>query len=303
MGGKGTSNNLRRRSRPGPVLVVVALSLPPPAGARTAPCTAAPEVVYQGYPLPSGTGETSGLVASSRHPGWAWAVRDSGHPPNLYAVRFRGRRGHVVRAVRVAGADNTDWEDVAYARNRDGTGRLYAVESGQSGRDRFIYKIPEPHPEAGPGRVGQRRYRYAFPGDRHFNVEAVFFHHSRLVLVTKTAPARVYRFEERLSERRINRPRFLGVLQGSPQVSAARVSPDGHTLVVANHGWIYAYQADGPDAELSGFLGRRPAWRKQVAAGDNIEAGDFLPVGSCNLVLVAESKNVYRALTHAVGRP
>lgn len=272
----------------------------PPHGASASPppCITSPAVVFPGRPLPSGMGEISGLAASARHPGWTWVVRDSGHSPTLYAVRFRGRGGHVVHRFPVAGADNVDWEDIVYATNRDGTGRLYVVESGQKGHSRFVYKLGEPDPRR-PGRLGRhRRYRYAFPGGRHFNVEAAFFYRSRLTLVTKTSPARVYRFEERLSEGRVNRPRFLGVLRGSPLVSVARVSPDGRTLVVANHNWLYGYEAAGAGAGVDDFLGRSPAWRRRIAGDDNVEAGDFFPESTCHVVLAAESKNVYLTLTY-----
>jgi hypothetical protein len=221
-------------------------------------------------------------------------IRDSGHPPSLYAVRFLAGGRSAVREIRVAGAENTDWEDVAYARNRDGTGRLYVVESGQTGRDHYVYKIPEPDP-LGPNRsVRFRRYRYAYPRGRHFNTEAAFFHQGRLVLVTKTSPARVYRFEGRLSSRRVNRPRFVGVLRGAQTVSVTRVSPDGQVLVAANHSRLYIYRSAVAAAALSQFVGRQPDRSEVVATGDNIEAGDFFPFRRCALLLAAESKNIYR---------
>jgi len=247
--------------------------------------------------LPTGTGETSGVTASGRFPGWGWVIRDSGHPPSLYAVRFLPDGRTLVREIRVAGADNTDWEDVAYALNRDGTGRLYVVESGQTGRDHYIYKIPEPDPLGRERSVPFRRYRYAYPGGRHFNTEAAFFHQGRMVLVTKTSPARVYRFEQLLSSRRINRPRFVGVLRGARTVSVTRVSPDGRVLVAANHTRLYIYRSAVPSAALSQFVARRPDQSKVVAIGDNIEAGDFFPFRRCELLLAAESKNIYRLTT------
>ena len=30
--------------------------------------------------------------------------------------------------------------------------------------------------------------------------------------------------------------------------------------------------------------------------GDNVEAGDFFPLGSCDVVMLAESRHVYRVL-------
>ena len=289
----------RRRTRLHALVLTLLLVEPRAAVGQPAPCDAAPTVVRRGFPLPSGTGETSGLAASGRYPGWGWMIRDSGHAPSLYAVRFQGAQGHVVREFSVLGARNTDWEDVAYARNQDGTGRLYVVESGQTGWDRVIYKIGEPDPTRSGRVIRVRRYRYAYPRGRSYNTEAAFFHRDRLVLVTKTSPARLYRFEQRLSPDRVNRPRFVGVLRGAPRVSVARVSPDGHTLVAANHGWFYVYRAARPDADLGDFVGRPPAWRGGLEPGDNVEAGDFFPAGGCDVVFVAESKNVYRVLARA----
>ena len=31
-----------------------------------------------------------------------------------------------------------------------------------------------------------------------------------------------------------------------------------------------------------------------VATGDNIEAGDYFPTGSCNVLMLSESRNVYQ---------
>ena len=85
-----------------------------PAHAATTACPGVDGSVFGGYPLPSGSGEASGLVASSRYPGWGWMIRDSGHPPDLYAVRFPAALApHLMRAIRVLGAANVDWEDIA----------------------------------------------------------------------------------------------------------------------------------------------------------------------------------------------
>ena len=91
-------------------------------------------------------------------------IRDSGNPPDLYAVRFPGAVApHGLRAIRVLGATNVDWEDIS-----EQDGRLYVTESDQSRRARYIYEIPEPDP-LGPPRVHfSARYRYAYhPDDDH----------------------------------------------------------------------------------------------------------------------------------------
>jgi hypothetical protein len=242
--------------------------------------------------LPAGHGEISGFVASRRHPGVGWMIRDSGHPASLYSLHFRGRRGPRAREVRVLGADNTDWEDMSYSVGPDGRGRLWIVESTQSHRDPFIYEVLEPDPDQGRAAPLQRRYRFRYP-DRPFeNTEASFFYNGELVLVTKTAPARLYRFGV-LSDKWVNRPRFVGELRGADRVSVARTSPDHSTLVTSDHDTITVFR--GPaGSPLGAFTSEAPARRKMVAPGDNIEAGDYFPSGSCEVLMLSERRNVYR---------
>jgi hypothetical protein len=265
-----------------------------PAHADTTACPGAGAPVFGGYPLPPGSGEASGLVASSRYPGWGWMIRDSGHPPDLYAVHFPAALApHLMRAIRVLGATNVDWEDIA---SQDG--KLYVTESDQGRRARYIYEIPEPNPR-GPSsvRLGAR-YRYAYPDGRRFNTETTFFFDGHLVFVPKTTPAELYRFDKPLSPDGVNRLRFVGRLPGSDTVSLARVSPDGTTLVLANHEMLFTYRTPKPATWLRDFTSR-PVRRKRIDIGDNVEGGDFFPLGRCKLVLVAESKDVYRLFTRS----
>ena len=51
-----------------------------------------------------------------------------------------------------------------------------------------------------------------------------------------------------------------------------RLSPDRRALVASNHEVF------------------------TVAPGDNLEAGDFFPSGSCDVLMLSEGKNVYRVL-------
>jgi hypothetical protein len=39
-----------------------------------------------------------------------------------------------------------------------------------------------------------------------------------------------------------------------------------------------------------------PAYGRVTFKGDNVEAGDFFPLGSCDVVMLAESRHVYRPL-------
>ncbi len=242
--------------------------------------------------LAPGHGEISGFVASRRHRGVGWMIRDSGHPASLYSLRFGPKGGSWGREFKVAGADNRDWEDMSYSVGADGRGRLWIVESTQSGRDPFIYEVLEPDPDMGRAAPLLRRYRFRYP-DRGFqNTEASFFYNGDLILVTKTAPARLYRFGG-LSDKWVNRPRFVGELRGADKVSVVRASPDHSTIVASDHDTITVFRRPA-GSPLGAFTYEPPANRRMVAPGDNIEAGDYFPSGSCDVLMLSERRNVYR---------
>lgn len=77
------------------------------------------------------------------------------------------------------------------------------------------------------------------------------------------------------------------------RVSVARPSPDHSTLVTSDHETITDFRG-APGSPLAAFTYEAPARRKMVAPGDNIEAGDYFPTGSCNVVMLSEKRNVYR---------
>ncbi len=247
--------------------------------------------------LPDDTGEVSGLAASAKHPGVGWFIRDSGQPASLYALRL-DRQGAHVREVRVRGARNTDWEDVSYSIGPDGRGRLWIVESTQSGKDPFVYEVIEPNPAKARAAAVLHRYRYSYPDDGMENTEASFIWDGDLVLVTKTNPPRVYRFAS-LRPGVVNQPVLVGVLQGSKRVSVVRPAPDRRTLVASDHERLTVYRAasgGSREAEhISAFTGKAPARSEVVAPGDNVEAGDFFPAGSCDMVLLSERRHTYRS--------
>jgi hypothetical protein len=264
-----------------------------PADARAGGGCGSPSRSDEFARLPPGHGEISGFVASRRHPGVGWMIRDSGHPASLYSLRFRGWGAPRAREVKILGADNHDWEDMSYSVGPDGRGRLWIVESTQSGRDPFIYEVVEPNPDKGWTAPLLRRYRFRYPDRPTQNTEASFFFNGDLVLVTKTAPARLYRFG-RLSDKWVNRPKFVGELRGADRVSVARASPDHSTLVTSDHEMITVFRGPKGDSNLGAFTYEAPAKRKLVAPGDNIEAGDYFPSGSCDVLMLSERRNVYR---------
>lgn len=246
--------------------------------------------------LPRESGEASGFVTSTKYPGWAWMIRDSGHPAHLYALRVNPDGTATSREIPVSGANNRDWEDVTLATKADGTSVIWVIESGQGGSsNRQIYEIVEPDPET-TTTVAAVRYNYAFP-DRRTNTEAAFTWDNQLVLATKNFPARLYRFGE-LTTSGVNEATFVGELTDSNGISVAKPSPDRQWLVTATHERVYIYRRPTGSTGLEGFVDREPTHMVVAAPEDNVEAGDFFPAGVCDLLLLSETRNTYRLESH-----
>ena len=114
------------------------------------------------------------------------------------------------------------------------------------------------------------------------------------MLVSKTFPARVYRFDKPLSTAGVNVPTFVGELSDSRGISVAKPSPDRHWLATSTHDTLFLYKNRG-SGSLEDFLDREPFHALMFAPGDNVEAGDFDPAfGDCTIIFGSEQRNSYR---------
>jgi hypothetical protein len=113
-----------------------------------------------------------------------------------------------------------------------------------------------------------------------------------LVVVTKTEPSRVYRFDGPLVESVVNVPSYVGTLPMGERLSVAALSVDQRTLAVSSHGKLDVYENRGNAHDLAALISN-PVVR-HVMPADNREGGSFFPYGSCDLLLVAESRTVWR---------
>ena len=244
--------------------------------------------------LTHGLSEASGMVASWQRHGVGWMIRDSGHPASIYSFRLVNGRP-VVREVKVLGAENTDWEDITYSLGPDGRGRLWIIESMQTHRDPYIYEVIEPDPDQATSVPLQRRIRFMYPGDGYQNTEASFWFEEHLVLATKSSPTKLYRFDT-LAGDGTHWPRYVGALYGAPRISVLRPSPDHSALVASDHETVSVFTGKGPGSHLEDLVNKGPAYSKTVFRGDNVEAGDYFPTGSCDVVMLSESRQVYRVV-------
>jgi hypothetical protein len=260
-------------------------------------------------------GGGSGIVASSRHPGVLWAIRDRGgqdrpgKPQNaLYAYKVVD--GRVVEVVPGASfkafplpVPSRDWEDIG----RDSQGNLWIADIGNNECDRTdtaLLKVREPDPAAGGEAELLATYRYRFPdpaaGCAGRNAEAMFLAGDVPYLIDKADRSTLYRFPE-LDPKATVTLEKVGVLAGEvANLSGADLSADGRRLAVDTHTMLYVYQAADPSLDgqalVADLISRPPAWTVELAGGGggvtNVEGVAF-GWDSHDLNLLAENRDVY----------
>lgn len=137
--------------------------------------------------------ELSGLAASHRHAGVLWTLEDGGNPAELVAVDATGRRR---AALRVDGATNVDWEDLA---RFDWNGRPHLLVADVGDNDALrpevrLLAVAEPGTLADTtlAPVWNRRLVWS-DGPRDCESVVVDAARSEILLVSKrTLPPRLY---------------------------------------------------------------------------------------------------------------
>lgn len=146
-------------------LLVICLTGP----ALLIPCAAAGPSAGKLPQVESGAiDEASGLAVSIRDASLLWAINDSGGSPELHLLGCNGEdRG----AVRIDGATNRDWEDLA-SFSSDGVARLLVADTGdnQAKHDTSTLLIlrepalPEAGRKLGGAVTPERRIEFRFEG-------------------------------------------------------------------------------------------------------------------------------------------
>ena len=202
--------------------------------------------------------ESSG-VAPSRRPGVYWTHNDSGDGPFLYATDSAGRD---LGRVRVAGAVNEDWEDIARAPCAAPPGScLFVGDIGDNWARRrsiVVYVVPEPDPPADASDtsrsvVATDSVRLRYPDHAHDAEALAVTRDGRLLIITKDLTARARLFTARIA----NHP--AGPLLLEPVctlqlavnpivgrlVTGAALTPDESVLLVRTYVSIHAFRMDG----------------------------------------------------------
>jgi hypothetical protein len=235
--------------------------------------------------------ESSGLAPSRRRPGVFWTLLDSDGDSAVFAVDTSGA---VRQRVRVAGATNRDWEDIASGPCPGGHGScLWIADSGDNLEvhpEARIYVIPEPalgDSVSAPARLiratfpaGPRDAEAIFvtPDGRGFLVSKGRGRHSiqlfaippdggRLTLLQTLAPA-------------------AQLLDG---VTGGGASPDGRWVALRTYAafTVYAVRGAGSRLRLREVAGTRTPFRQQQ--------GEAVAFGADGLYFTSEASPGGRA--------
>lgn len=225
--------------------------------------------------------ENSGIVRSRTRPNLFWMQNDSGDEPRVYPIRrdgtvYQSNRAPDVPGVLIAGAVNSDWEDIAV----DSDNHLIVADFGNNPNDRrdlVLYYIDEPSPTAESTTVKKKVFfRYPaqdqFPASQdnfNFDSEALFTVGTRVYLLTKNRSdtmTQLYRFD-RMEPHRTNDLTLLDSFDIGGKVTAADASPDGSRLVVTTYDAIWLFDAEaGSDNFFDGSISWLPYDAEQVEA-------------------------------------
>lgn len=212
--------------------------------------------------------EVSGLAASRQVEGALWAINDGGNGPFLHRLGPRAARQ---LSVRVAGAENVDWEDLASFQWR-GKPYLAIADTGDNGglrRESRILIVEEPTNVA-DGAVLPLAWvqRFRWPdGPRDCEAIAVDARRGEILLVSKKrVPPELFRLPLDPGAGATQVATRIGTLGGirqpttedllrnpvygryRSQISGADLSPNGRVLAVLNYRAVSLYTRDNNGA-------------------------------------------------------
>ncbi len=206
--------------------------------------------------------ESSGLAASRLTHGIFWTHNDSGDGPFVYAFDREGKsRG----TFRVAGARNTDWEDMAAAQI-NGRAFLYVGDIGDNSSRRaeiVVYRFPEPALASEAQSAVQatepaEAIRLKYP-DGAQDAETLMVHPASgdIYIVTKvgTGAAGIYRLRAAAATSAVNTLERVGEvsLPGlfGGFITGGDISPDGRRVVLCDYLAAYELSLPANDARAT----------------------------------------------------
>lgn len=231
------------------LLVALAVGCAPernPSSATEDADLATCRVVRQGSSLPAELAETSGVAFGSAR-GTVWTLNDAGNDPVLFVADSANL---AFRVVRVAGAKNEDWEDLALGPCP--AGRCIYIgaigDNNASRTDAAIVRVPEPGPgvqETAPA----ERFPVRYPGGPR-DAEALFVLPSGEIFVItrgRNSPIALFRYPLPLRTGQtavLEQVRQItpGPMPRNNQVTGADATADGRWVAVRTYSQLFLYR-------------------------------------------------------------
>lgn len=229
--------------------------------------------------------ESSGIVASRKHPGVFWTHNDGGGSKRqiLYAI---DRQGKQMAMYLVRGTPMDDWEDIAL----DSVGQLYLGDIGNNEAQRkslFVHRVTEPDLKQTSGTVQPiQTWELTFPG-KPFDCEALVVHGTNGYVISKVFDdknAEIYRFALAATTRPVVLAPVARLPITSP-VTGADLSADNASLGVVSRWGAYWFKIDGDMAKAGTVEPTRLKFKDR-----KIEGCSFVLDG---LLATAESREIF----------
>lgn len=192
--------------------------------------------------------ESSGIIASRQFQGVLWTHNDSGHSPQIFAVK---RSGQFIRKYLLNGAENIDWEDIAL----DESDNLYILENSSRidpQKRTLIYVVPEPDPfqDTEPTVNPSAVLSILFPDGAAYDCETLFVWEGNAYIVTKSwdgSLPKIFRFP---IERRAGTAVYEGEVPVHTMITGGDISRDGTRIVLASYLAVLLFDGPGDPVEM-----------------------------------------------------
>ncbi len=205
--------------------------------------------------------ESSGIAASKCQPNVFWTHNDSGDGAFIFAFDSGGKH---LGTYKVAGAKNTDWEDLDELKTADGRCILYIAETGNNARIREemrIYKVAEPQISAADNSSNRKNpveteaaqtIKFTYPDSRH-DAETLMVQPQTgdVYILSKelTGAAGIYKLAAKTDVSTVAELEKIGEFSApaipNGLVTGGSIAPDGKRLIICDY--VNAYELKLPD--------------------------------------------------------
>jgi hypothetical protein len=234
--------------------------------------------------LPTVANESSGLAKSS-HKDTFWTHNDSGGKAELYEFDLSGK---LISTKKVAGAKNTDWEDLAEDQN----GNLFIGDFGNNGVPRTsfdIYKLNADQPDA-----DKISFKYVDQKSTNTNsgrpvsdCESFFYHNNNLYLFSKNwgkdKSVKLYTLPAKKGNYTLT---AIDSIRIDSQVTSADISPDGKTFALLTYGKILMFGIENNTVNFKKPIGCFRLVKKQNEA--------LIFLNNTDMLVTNEQGGIYR---------